>query len=234
MQVRTATLEDVSVIMILVSRVVPLMLVSGNLQRDESYPNAEVFISDINKGQLWLAESDGQIAGVAAITTDQDPEYAEVGWDLDELSIVVHRLAVDPGFQGKGVARALMNHAELVARSKNILVLKVDTNINNALTQSLFPRLGYLAVGEISLNLRPGQRFKCYEKRLQMPNMETFLQKHGQGGFRHAEKLLEFIHSGNASLISTPREIGSSCSYYLQLYRMRAQNLMRFDSTHCL
>ena len=125
-----------------------------------------VFERDIELDQLWLAEIDGQIAGVAAITSDQEPEYANVGWDIHETAIVVHRLAVDPGFQGKGVAVALMEQAEAVARERGIVALRVDTNTQNQVTQRLFPKLGYELAGEISLSFRAGLRFLCYEKRL--------------------------------------------------------------------
>lgn len=150
----------------LVRRVVPLMRAGGNLQWDEHYPNAGVFERDVNLDQLWLAEIDTQVAGVAAITTDQEPDYASVGWDIHEPSIVVHRLAVDPAYRGKGIAAALMEQAEAVARNREIAVLRVDTNKQNQATQKLFPKLGYTLAGEIGLSFRPGLRFLCYEKRL--------------------------------------------------------------------
>ncbi len=166
MQVRLATLADVPAIMALVRRVVPLMRAAGNLQWDDVYPNAEVFCCDVQLEQLWVAELEGHIAGVAAITIDQEPAYAAVGWDINELAIVVHRLAVDPAFQGRGVAVALMQQAEVVARQRGTRILRVDTNTNNAATQRMFPKLGYQFAGEISLPFRPGLRFLCYEKRL--------------------------------------------------------------------
>jgi len=166
MQVRLATHTDIEAIMALVRRAVPLMRASGNLQWDEKYPNAEVFQRDVSLNQLWVAEIYGQIAGVSAITRDQEPEYATVGWNIEEPAIVVHRLAVDPNFQGKGVAMTLMEQAEKVAIEQGITVLRVDTNVNNAATQKLFPKLGYTLSGEIKLSYRPGLRFLGYEKRL--------------------------------------------------------------------
>jgi RimJ/RimL family protein N-acetyltransferase len=59
-----------------------------------------------------------------------------------------------------------MNHAEAVAASLGITAIRVDTNIENQATQRLFPSLGYRFAGEISLAIRPGQRFLCYEKRI--------------------------------------------------------------------
>ena len=167
MQIRLASQEDIPALIALLRRVVPLMIASGNLQWDESYPNEEVFARDIRLGQLWVAELDTAIAGVAAITMDQEPDYAQVGWDIEEPAIVVHRLAVDPAFRGAGVARALMQKAEEVAADRSLTVLRVDTNTQNEATQKLFPQLGYQLAGEIGLEFRPGLRFFCYEKRLQ-------------------------------------------------------------------
>lgn len=150
----------------LLKAVVPLMNAAGNWQWDDTYPNPAVFEKDISLNQLWLADLAGDIAGIAAITTDQDAEYAQVGWDLNETAIVTHRLAVSPDHQGKGIAVALMEQAEKVTVNRHITVLRVDTNSRNEATQKLFPKLGYTYAGEIDLAFRPGLRFYCYEKRL--------------------------------------------------------------------
>ncbi|KAA6457616.1 GNAT family N-acetyltransferase [Acidobacteria bacterium AB60] len=165
MHIRLATAADVEGVMNLVRKVVPQMRAAGNFQWDDSYPNPDVFLQDVARQQLWIAKFNGDTAGVASITTDQEPDYANVGWDLNEPSIVVHRLAVDPSHQGKGIAAALMRHAEAVANRRGITVLRVDTNSQNQATQKLFPKLGYTYAGETGLRNRPGLRFLCYEKR---------------------------------------------------------------------
>jgi RimJ/RimL family protein N-acetyltransferase len=60
----------------------------------------------------------------------------------------------------------LMLQAELVAKQRDIRVLRVDTNTRNEATQRLFPKLGYVLAGETALGFRPALRFRCYEKRL--------------------------------------------------------------------
>jgi GNAT superfamily N-acetyltransferase len=142
------------------------MRAEGNLQWDDHYPDTATFERDADHGWLWVAEIDGQVAGAAAITTEQEPEYADVGWDLAERAVVVHRLLVDPACRGQGLAAALLRQAEAVARNWGVAVLRVDTNRENGATQRLFPSLGYAFAGEISLGFRPGLRFFCYEKRL--------------------------------------------------------------------
>ena len=161
---RRATVADLPALLALVRQVVPLMRAAGNLQWSDDYPNEAVFRQDLAKQQLWVAEVAGQLAGVAALTRDQDPEYAQADWDAAKPALVTHRLAVAPAFQGKGVAAALLQQAEVVARVQGLRVLRVDTNSENAATQRLFPKLGYRFAGEITLAFRPGLRFWCYEK----------------------------------------------------------------------
>ena len=163
---RRATLADIPAILALVRRVVPLMHASGNFQWSADYPNEAVFRADIAQNHLWVAELDGTLAGLAALTQDQDAEYAQADWDVTEPALVTHRLAADPAAQGKGIALALMAEAETQAVAQGLRVLRVDTNSENTATQRLFPKLGYRFAGEITLAFRPGLRFLCYEKRL--------------------------------------------------------------------
>ncbi|MFD1467727.1 GNAT family N-acetyltransferase [Hymenobacter caeli] len=164
--VRRATASDLPAVLALVHRVVPLMRAAGNFQWSADYPNAAVFETDLARGQLWVAELLGhpQLAGAAALTQDQDPEYAQADWDAAEPALVVHRLAVAPEAQGRGVAGALLAQAEHEARALGLRTMRVDTNSENAATQRLFPKLGYRFAGEITLAFRPGLRFFCYEK----------------------------------------------------------------------
>jgi ribosomal protein S18 acetylase RimI-like enzyme len=166
MIIRRAHLDDIPAIMQLINEVVPALNAAGNFQWDSNYPNAGVFENDTNLQQLWVAEVGGVIAGIAAITTDQEPEYANVGWDINESAIVTHRLAVSEKYRGGGIAAALLMQAEREAINRGIHTLRIDTNTENPAAQRLFPKLGYRFAGEIGLSFRPNLRFYCYEKRL--------------------------------------------------------------------
>ncbi|OCX50970.1 GNAT family N-acetyltransferase [Mucilaginibacter sp. PPCGB 2223] len=166
MIIRLATTTDIPAIMQVINAVVPVMQAAGNFQWDSAYPNPEAFEKDIALKQLWVAVIDGTIAGITAITTDQSPEYAHVGWDINETAIVTHRLAVHPKFGGRGIAAALLKQAEIVAAERGIPILRIDTNTQNQATQALFPKMGYVFAGEIGLSFRPGLSFYCYEKRI--------------------------------------------------------------------
>src|ERR1700743_3726345 len=125
MQIRQAILADIPEIMNLIDGVVPVMRAAGNFQWSADYPNPQVFEKDIAQNQLWVVEDEGEIGGVIAITTDQSPEYADVGWDLNETAIVVHRLAVSVNHQGKGIAAKMMHQAEVVAHARGAINIAV-------------------------------------------------------------------------------------------------------------
>jgi len=166
MIIRPAALSDIPAIMQVITDVVPAMIAAGNYQWDSTYPNAVVFEEDVALNQLWVADLDNNIGGVAAITTEQYPEYASVGMDISETAIVVHRLAVSTRYRGKGIAAELLQQAEAEALKRGIKTLRIDTNTANEATQKLFPKMGYVFKGEMGLGFRPGLRFYCYEKRL--------------------------------------------------------------------
>jgi ribosomal protein S18 acetylase RimI-like enzyme len=169
MNIRLATLADIDAIMHLVEQVVPIMQATGNLQWDATYPNAEVFIADVQAEQLWVADVEGEIAGVIAITEGQEPEYGQVPqWDINEPAIVAHRLAVSPNMQGKGIANNLLQQCEVVAQQKKIPLIRLDTNTVNRPMQNLFLKIGYHLGGEITLHKKPGLTFMAFEKRLDL------------------------------------------------------------------
>lgn len=166
MQIRLAVQEDIAAVIELLRRIVPSMRAAGNLQWDERYPGAAVFEHDVEQKQLWVAEIDGVLAGMIAVTTGQEPDYGHAGWDVEEAGVMLHRLAVDPEFRGAGVAAALMKKAEEVAVEHGVTAVRTDTSAENKAAQKLFLKLGYVAMGEIGLSFRPGLRVICYEKRL--------------------------------------------------------------------
>lgn len=171
MNIRLATLTDIDAIMRLVKQVVPIMQATGNLQWDNKYPDAEIFTADVQAGQLWVADFDGRIAGVIAITIGQEPEYGQIPeWDITEPAVVAHRLAVSPDMQGKGIANSLLQQCEVVARQEDIPLIRLDTNTVNRPMQNLFLKIGYHLGGEITLHKKPGLKFMAFEKRL---NLET-------------------------------------------------------------
>lgn len=161
--IRKATLEDINSIMQIVQETIVEMRSYNNTQWDENYPKVSNFIDDINKGELYVIDEDGELGGFACINKDEPEEYKDLAWKLDTTALVIHRMAVNPKFRRKGIGTKLINFADELALKENIKLLKTDTYSLNTKMQGLFEKCGYTFVGEISF-LKKERSFYCYDK----------------------------------------------------------------------
>ena len=149
----------------LVRRCIVEMTARGIDQWDEVYPNEETVRSDIRAHTLFVASLDAAArVGVFTLDTTEDPRWSVAEWTIRGVPVgVVHRLMVDPGYQGRGIARTLMAIAETHARSVGLGVIRLDCYSENPHALRLYAGLGYRDAG--GAQLRKGL-FRCLEKRL--------------------------------------------------------------------
>ena len=82
-----------------------------------------------------IAESDGKVVGCVLFT----PE--------DASALYIGRLAVDPGWRRRGVARALIAYAEAEARRRGRDRLRIQVRIALTGNQALFQSCGFVETG---------------------------------------------------------------------------------------
>ena len=163
--IRPVRPEELDAVWALVCRAVVHMNALGNPQWGEDYPTQDFYAGDIARGELYAAEADGVLAGVACINTSESPEYDPLPWTTTRPAVVIHRMAIDPAFQRQGVATALFAFAEETARSRGIAAMRIDTYSLNDRMQALIRKRGFSKVGEIHLHGRP-LTYPCFEKSL--------------------------------------------------------------------
>lgn len=161
--IRKASAADLESIVAIAKEAKRSMNAKGNFQWNESYPNAEHFIIDIEEGTLYVALFEERVAGVVCINLDAPKEYQSAKWRSDEQHLTIHRLAVGHQYLGKGIGKLLINHAISVCEEKGLKYIKTDTNAINENAQRLLESCGYHFVGDISLCGKDG-RFYCYDK----------------------------------------------------------------------
>ena len=104
----------------------------------------------------WSTRKAGSIADDCAAQPDGvfvavDPAGDVVGYVTTRLNPVsrigwIPNLAVDPAHQGKGLGRALLEHALAFFRTSGMQVAKIETLAQNPIGQSLYPTLGFQEV----------------------------------------------------------------------------------------
>ena len=138
---------------------------AGIDQWDDIYPADATILADAREGTLYLASLDAEhLAGALVINDYQNPEYSEVPWTIDGARVaVVHRLMVDPRYQGRGIARELMRFAETRAGELGYGAIRLDAFSANPRALRLYHGLGYHDAGCVTF--RKGV-FRCFEKSL--------------------------------------------------------------------
>jgi ribosomal protein S18 acetylase RimI-like enzyme len=86
---------------------------------------------------VFVAEDPQTAAVIGYVTTRLNP-VSKIGW--------IPNLAVDPAHQGKGLGRALLQHALAFFRQSGMQVAKIETLAQNPIGQSLYPALGFQEV----------------------------------------------------------------------------------------
>lgn len=153
--IRMATSADIESVLMIVKDARKFLFDHGVPQWQQAYPAREDFQLDIDKTQLYVAEINQQVVGMAALSKEEDPNYEVVyegAWEIVHPSIVIHRLAVSARFYGRGIGKSLIHYAEILAKHNNIKSLKADTHPLNPTMNRLLEAMGFNKVGRIILS----------------------------------------------------------------------------------
>lgn len=161
--------DELEAVWSLAVRAVRRMNEEGNAQWGADYPTKPHYAGDAARRELYAVREGGRILGVACINAEESPEYAAISWKNTGPTLSVHRMAVDPEYQGRGLAGDLLEAAERLALERGLAAIHLDTYAQNSRMQALLRRRGYIRRGEIRLHGRP-LPFPCFEKTLRPPD----------------------------------------------------------------
>ena len=162
--IRCAKIVEIPDILELVKACAKHMEKKGIFQWNEIYPSRAAFEKDISRKELFVLKSENNIIGCITITPLMDEEYIPVKWlTPNKNNIYIHRLAVQPEYQGKGHAQQLMHFAENYARDKRYISIRLDTFGQNKRNQRFYKQRGYQKLEKIYFPNQSDYPFYCYE-----------------------------------------------------------------------
>ena len=139
---------------------------SGIYQWTNNYPTRSIIESDLKKDVLFVLKNGKEIIGAINISEEQEPEYETINWEFDNSKIlVIHRLVIDPKYQGKGYARILMDYAEKFASKNNYSSIRLDAYSQNKRVIKFYNKRKYFIRGNVNFPERE-YPFHCMEKEL--------------------------------------------------------------------
>ncbi len=136
----------------------------GIYQSTDKYPVLSTVEADIQAQELFGVIENGKCLGLICLNEEQSPQYDTIGWQcLQRKVLVIHRLAVAPGFQKQGIARQLMDFAEYFAKEQGYAAIRLDSYSANERSVALYVRRGYTNCGQVFFEGRE-LPFFCFEK----------------------------------------------------------------------
>ncbi|CDX19665.1 GCN5-like N-acetyltransferase [Mesorhizobium sp. ORS 3324] len=106
-------------------------------------PVTEDYAPRIDRGEIWLLESGGELAGLVVL--ERHPDH-----------VMIFSVAVAPAFQGKGLGIKLLNFADEQARSWGLPEVRLYTNSRMERNIALYSAYGYRETGRRPNPYRPG------------------------------------------------------------------------------
>lgn len=135
-------------------------------QWTDNYPSMATVERDLKQNNLYVLKNANEIIGAININEHQASEYQSVDWQFDASKVlVIHRLVVNPKYQGKGYARVLMDFTESFALTNNYSTIRLDTYSQNDRAIQFYIKQGYIIRGDVSFPNRD-HTFHCMEKEL--------------------------------------------------------------------
>ena len=135
------------------------------------YPTIQTAKAALLRGDMFVAELNGNVIGSAVINQLQVDSYKEVTWEFeaeDSEVMVLHTLSISPKMGRKGYGSQFVGFYEAFALKNGCRYLRMDTNEKNTSARSLYKKLGYKEIGAVpcEFNGIHGFRMVMLEKKL--------------------------------------------------------------------
>ncbi len=116
------------------------------------YP-LERMIRDANNMDVYAVKLNAELVGTFTIRITIPPgyqKYGDITWQNPQLSaFYIHRLAVLPFYQGKGIGTWCLEEIEKLAVTHNYFAVRLDAVKTNRKLLKFYKKSGYKQVGEL-------------------------------------------------------------------------------------
>lgn len=168
MNIRQSKAADLDALMSLFAEARGTIAALGIDQWQDGYPSEAVIARDIQRGQSYCIEADGQICATFALIDDGEPTYDRIhegAWltgDGKGHYLAIHRVAIAVAMRGRGIATILLEYAADFARQHQMTSLRIDTHRGNVVMRRMLEKNGFTYCGIIYLE--SGAERVAYEK----------------------------------------------------------------------
>ena len=162
--IRAGNISDIDSILNITKSCAAHLVQNGIYQWNEHYPDKNSFVNDAENMELYVYIENEKVIACISLCNKMDEVYFPLNWKTRNYNnLYVHRLAVHPDFQKKGVGKALMDFAEKYARKKECKSIRLDTFSVNKRNLKFYESRGYERLEKIYFPKQSEFPFYCYE-----------------------------------------------------------------------
>ncbi len=162
--IRKGGVSDINSILNITKSCALYMIQNEIYQWNEHYPDRGSFISDAENQELYVYVKKSKVIACISLCIHMDKVYLPVKWKTkNNNNLYIHRLAVHPDFQKKGIGKILMDFAEKYATEKKFVSVRLDTFSVNKRNLKFYESRGYERLEGIYFPKQSEFPFYCYE-----------------------------------------------------------------------
>ena len=154
MKFRKTHIDDIDDIMKIIDQAQRYFKENGIDQWQNNYPNKDVIINDLNNDESYVLADEEKVIATAAISFNGENTYDTIydgKWISNNKYAVIHRIAVDNNYKGKGISTRIIKEVEGLCIDKKVNSIKVDTHEDNISMQNLLKKNDFKYCGVIYL-----------------------------------------------------------------------------------
>lgn len=151
MKFRPARQTDIDRIMELILQAKAHLKRNGVDQWQKDYPDRASIQADTASHTGYVMTDGTTVAGYLCVSFDGEETYEHIdgAWISSRDFAVIHRMAIDDAYKGRGLAGAMLEFAETLCLPRGIRSLKVDTDVKNHAMRHILEKSGYQYCGII-------------------------------------------------------------------------------------
>lgn len=154
MNIRLANRNDIEFILSIIKQAQSYFKENGINQWQNNYPNEEVIKTDIENEVSYVILDNEKIIGTFMSAIEEDITYNKIydgSWINQGEYAVIHRIAVDNEYKGKGIIAFVVDFVMKRAQKENIGSIRIDTHEDNKSMRKALEKNGFKACGTIYL-----------------------------------------------------------------------------------
>jgi GNAT superfamily N-acetyltransferase len=133
---------------------------------NSAFPSAEQINRDVLDGHIFLVKDRGVCKGMVILNGTEPDDYRQMNLSSENSKpLFVYCMAVHPLWQGKGIARLMIDYAQEIAKVRGFTCIRLDIYQTSEEARQLCEKLSFREIGSFQANY---QRipYVCYEKQL--------------------------------------------------------------------